>query len=82
MKKQAATEKKGMSPYVKYAKRPFIYSDELNNWTAAVKAGHRDRANHFDRLWKKKFGVSERPQQQNTYEDFYAEDAHAINNYR
>lgn len=46
---------KGKSPYVKYQKRPYLYSDELNNWTAAIKKGDKKTADRFDTQWKQKF---------------------------
>lgn len=48
-------KQKGMSPYTKYKKRPFIYSDELNNWTAAIKKGDKASADRFDLAWRKRF---------------------------
>ena len=51
----AEPKSKGMSPYTKYKKRPYVYSDELNNWTAAVKSGNKKEADRFDNAWKKRF---------------------------
>ena len=53
-------EQKGKSPWARKQKRAYIYSDELNNWTAAIKKGDKAAADRFDSLWRKKFGISER----------------------
>ncbi len=55
------TATKGKSPYVKYGKSPYRYSDELNNWTAAIKRGDKAAANRYDTAWRKKFGIGLRP---------------------
>jgi hypothetical protein len=55
-----AGEPKGKSPWARKQKRAYIYSDELNNWTAAIKKGDRAAADRFDRAWRNKFGISER----------------------
>lgn len=54
------SEQKGMSPYVKYRKTPYRYSDELNNWTAAIKKGDKAAADRHDRAWRNKFGIKTR----------------------
>lgn len=55
------TKPKGKSPYVRYGKSPYRYSDELNNWTAAIKRGDKAAANRYDTAWRKKFAVGSRP---------------------
>lgn len=52
-----SNENKGTSPYVKYGKTPYRYSDELMNWTAAIKKGDKAGADRHDRAWKNKFGI-------------------------
>lgn len=52
---------KGKSPYVKYGKSPYRYSDELTNWTSAIKRGDKAAANRYDTAWRKKFGIGSRP---------------------
>jgi hypothetical protein len=54
------SEVKGKSPWARKNKRPYIYSDELNNWTAAIKKGDKAAADRHDRAWRNKFGISER----------------------
>lgn len=58
---QSSNENKWTSPYVKYGKTPYRYSDELNNWTAAIKKGDKAGADRHDRSWKKKFGITNAP---------------------
>lgn len=55
MAKQKKTAK---SPYCKYQKKPYIYSQLLQNWTAAVKAGKRDEANRLGREHSKVWGTA------------------------
>ncbi len=45
-------KKKAKSPYAKYGKTPYVYSDHLNNWTAAIKAGDKAAAEKADGKWK------------------------------
>ena len=55
-------ETRGKSPWARKNKRPYIYSDELNNWTACVRKGDKAGADKWDRAWRKKFGVGSRPE--------------------
>lgn len=64
------SEQTGMSPYVKYRKTPYRYSDELNNWTSAIKKGNKAEADRHDRAWKKKFGINAPPANYNNEFEF------------
>lgn len=67
----------GMSPYVKYKKTPYRYSDELNNWTAAIKKGDKAAADRYDRAWKNKFGIKDAPPANyNSFVDVEIEEAY------
>jgi hypothetical protein len=44
--------KKGKSPYAKFSKVRHQYSDHLNTWTAAIKAGDKAGAERADRRWR------------------------------
>lgn len=73
---QPSNENKGTSPYVKYKKVPYRYSDELVNWTAAIKKGDKAGADRHDRAWKKKFGINAPPPNYNEFA-FMMEDINA-----
>lgn len=64
----------GKSPYVKYQKRPFIYSDDLNNWTAAIKKGDKAAADRHDKAWRNKFAAGIRPYEHTHVEFNYMEE--------
>ncbi len=48
-------KKKVLSPYAKFGKKPYVYSDHLQNWTAAVKAGDKQKMDRYDLQWKRIF---------------------------
>lgn len=56
MKIKAKTEKKAKSPYQRYGKTPYRYSDLLQDWTRAIKEGKRDLANVLGDRHTRMFG--------------------------
>lgn len=50
-------KRRARSPYQKYQKVPYRYSEELRNWRDAV-IRHDDRAQaQADRDWQRKYGI-------------------------
>ena len=58
---------KPLSPYAKYGKRPFRYSDEYEEWHKAViaKGGESSATRKLHNAWRAKFPlVPNQPQQE------------------
>jgi hypothetical protein len=53
-----AKVKKAKSPYQKYGKSPFVYSETYRQWKAATKAGRKDEADRHARQHRARFGGS------------------------
>lgn len=48
-------ENNGRSPYVKYGKKPRMYSELYRRWKAAISAGHDDEAKRLSAQHQKQF---------------------------
>lgn len=58
---------KPLSPYAKYGKRPYLYSDEYLSWRQEVlkaRSSDTDRARELDAKWREKFPLDYHPQQE------------------
>lgn len=55
------TKKNANSPYQKYKKTPYRYSEEYRKWKQAARDNNKDAVEFYDRAWKRKFlhGVSQ-----------------------
>jgi hypothetical protein len=47
---------KGKSPYVRYGKRPHVYSATYQQWRAAVRAGRKPEAETLAATHEREFG--------------------------
>ncbi len=53
---KARKKRTAQSPYVKYDKAPFLYSDLHQRWQAAVKAGKHSEARDLAAQHARRFG--------------------------
>lgn len=58
------TQRKPKSPYRRYNKSPYVYSDALQNWRRAVKSNNAPQATHWLAEWNKRFRLRAIEQQQ------------------
>jgi hypothetical protein len=54
-KLKTTSKKKRMSPYKRYGKTPFVYSEVLRRWRTAVKNGRKDEAEALGRQHSRMF---------------------------
>lgn len=57
MARKSKADRKGISPYVKYAKAPFQYSSEYYEWRAALKTTDQGRINKARAAHNRRFGL-------------------------
>lgn len=56
MAKRPKIKSKGTSPYRRYGKTPYRYSDTFQNWRAATLKGNNEAAAFYAEEHSKKFG--------------------------